>query len=190
MIVVCHIMSVSMIGMDDIDNVLVGMTVFFDLRVMVSNNLCQLSDIMRGYAIVGRQDDPDRQSDSQYDSQINRNLPSHTACFCGVWPTCLIPLGGYITHMTKTATHATHPAIVKRLKRANGHLVSVINMIECEEPCIDIAQQLHAVEKAILQAKRTLIQDHIDHCLDDALGGAEAADTPATAEFKAITKYL
>jgi hypothetical protein NreA len=90
--------------------------------------------------------------------------------------------------MPHKTQHATHPGIVKRLKRANGHLLSVIAMIEAEEPCVDIAQQLHAVEKAILQAKRTLIQDHIDHCLDNAVIGS--GDTAAVADFKAITKYL
>jgi len=40
-------------------------------------------------------------------------------------------------------------------------------MIEQEKPCLDIAQQLHAVERAITQAKKTLIQDHLDHCLDE-----------------------
>jgi DNA-binding FrmR family transcriptional regulator len=92
--------------------------------------------------------------------------------------------------MTKRTQHATHPDIIKRLKRANGHLLSVIGMIEAERPCTDIAQQLHAVEKAITQAKRTLIQDHIDHCLDAALVGADSDGTPVTAEFKAITKFL
>lgn len=90
--------------------------------------------------------------------------------------------------MIKRVSHATHPDIVKRLKRASGHLQSVIGMIEDERPCTDIAQQLHAVEKAVLQAKRTLIQDHIDHCLDAALAGVE--HPPVTDEFKAITKFL
>lgn len=90
--------------------------------------------------------------------------------------------------MTSTDLHATHPAVVKRLKRANGHLVSVISMIENGQPCTEIAQQLHAVEKAVQQAKRTLIQDHIDHCLDTALAGP--ADADVAADFKAITKYL
>ncbi|OAN79209.1 metal resistance protein [Jannaschia sp. EhC01] len=90
--------------------------------------------------------------------------------------------------MTNAALHATHPAVIKRLKRANGHLTSVIGMIESGQPCTDIAQQLHAVEKAVQQAKRTLIQDHIDHCLDDALAGP--ADAQIAADFKAITKYL
>lgn len=90
--------------------------------------------------------------------------------------------------MAKLELHATHPAVVKRLKRANGHLVSVINMIESGQSCTDIAQQLHAVEKAIQQAKRTLIQDHIEHCLDEAIAGP--ADVQVVADFKAITKYL
>ena len=33
-------------------------------------------------------------------------------------------------------------------------------------PCLDLAQQLHAVEKAISEAKKTLIHDHVDHCLE------------------------
>ena len=51
-------------------------------------------------------------------------------------------------------------------------------MIEDAQPCTDIAQQLHAVEKAIQQAKRTLIQDHIDHCLDSALAGSKRLPCP------------
>ena len=66
--------------------------------------------------------------------------------------------------------HRTHTAIVKRLKRADGHLRGIVEMIEAGRPCLDIAQQLYAVEKAIAQAKRTLIQDHLDHCLEDVVG--------------------
>ncbi|UOM32982.1 metal-sensing transcriptional repressor [Acuticoccus sp. I52.16.1] len=86
--------------------------------------------------------------------------------------------------------HRTHPELVKRLKRAEGHLRSVINMIESERPCLDIAQQMHAVEKAICQAKRTLIQDHLDHCLDDVVGPLDRDQRGTIEEFKAITKYL
>ncbi|WP_054312142.1 metal-sensing transcriptional repressor [Mesorhizobium sp. 1M-11] len=86
--------------------------------------------------------------------------------------------------------HETHPDIVKRLKRADGHLRSVIEMIETGRPCLDIAQQLHAVEKAIAQAKKTLIQDHLDHCLDDAVGMLDQDRRATIDEFKAITKYL
>lgn len=86
--------------------------------------------------------------------------------------------------------HETHPDIVKRLKRAEGHLKSVIAMIEEGRPCLDIAQQLHAVEKAITNAKRTLIQDHLDHCLEHTVGALARDQRQQIDEFKTITKYL
>ena len=85
--------------------------------------------------------------------------------------------------MSESPRHASHPGIVKRLKRADGHLRHVIAMIEGGQPCTDIAVQLQAVEKAVTAAKRTLIHDHIDHCLD-AEGETDLAD------MKALTKLL
>lgn len=86
--------------------------------------------------------------------------------------------------------HTTHPDILKRLKRAEGHLKSIIDMLENDRDCLDIAQQLQAVEKAIANAKRTLVHDHIDHCLEHAVkkDARNAADT--VRQFKDITKYL
>lgn len=86
--------------------------------------------------------------------------------------------------------HQTHPEIVKRLKRADGHLKRIIEMIEMDRSCLDIAQQLHAVEKAISQAKKTLIQDHLDQCLEEAVGALPREQRRPIDEFKEITKYL
>jgi DNA-binding FrmR family transcriptional regulator len=86
--------------------------------------------------------------------------------------------------------HETHPEIVKRLKRAEGHLRGIIEMIETGRPCLDIAQQMQAVEKAIAQAKKTLIQDHLDHCLEGAIGALPREQRRSIDEFKEITKYL
>jgi DNA-binding FrmR family transcriptional regulator len=92
--------------------------------------------------------------------------------------------------MSDAHLHQSHPEIVKRLKRAHGHLRSVIEMIESGRPCLDISQQLHAVEKAIGQAKRTLIQDHLDHCLEETVGPLPRQRRRSIDEFKEITKYL
>jgi len=86
--------------------------------------------------------------------------------------------------------HAAHPDVVKRLKRAHGHLQNVIAMIEDERACIDIAQQLHAVERAISAAKKLVIHDHLDDCLEEVAGAGPAAVRSSIAEFKDITKYL
>ena len=59
--------------------------------------------------------------------------------------------------MVNDQKHQSHPDIIKRLKRAQGHLGSVIEMMDAGRSCLELAQQLHAVEKAIQQAKRVLV---------------------------------
>jgi DNA-binding FrmR family transcriptional regulator len=86
--------------------------------------------------------------------------------------------------------HQTHPEIVRRLRRAEGHLRSIIDMIESQRPCLDIAQQLQAVERAIAQAKKTLIHDHIENYLEQAVGPLARNQRSPVDQFKAITKYL
>ncbi len=86
--------------------------------------------------------------------------------------------------------HTTHPEIQKRLRRAEGHLRMIIGMIGAARPCLDIAQQLHAVESAVNKAKVALIQDHIDHCLEKAVGPMSRDGRAPLAEFREITKYL
>jgi len=86
--------------------------------------------------------------------------------------------------------HETHPNIVKRLKRAEGHLRRVIEMFDEGRSCLDLAQQLHAVERAVGEAKRILIHDHVDHCLDKAANGPGRSTKIVVDEFKAISRYL
>jgi len=88
------------------------------------------------------------------------------------------------------AKHESHPDIIKRLKRAEGHLRTVIGMIEAGRPCVDLAQQLHAIEKAIGSAKSVLIHDHIDHCLEQTIGPQKRAERAALDEFRQLTKFL
>lgn len=92
--------------------------------------------------------------------------------------------------MAEPHRHQSHPEVVKRLKRAAGHLQGVVEMIEAGRSCLDIAQQLQAVEAAVANAKRTLIHDHLEHCLNHVVGAVPQAERGPIDEFKAITKYL
>lgn len=100
--------------------------------------------------------------------------------------------GGYnpLHKVISMHIHETHPAVIKRLRRAGGHLSSVVQMLEDGKPCLDVVQQLQAVEKAITQAKKTLIQDHLDHCLSHMLDEQGQTQTNSLDEFRQITKYL
>jgi uncharacterized protein len=81
--------------------------------------------------------------------------------------------------------HSDHPAIIKRLKRANGHLQKIIEMLGQGRPCPQIAQQLQAVEGAIQNAKKALIHDH-----NRSLKAAGPAGRTAMREFKLVARYL
>ncbi len=92
--------------------------------------------------------------------------------------------------MTAPHVHESHPRIRNRLKRASGHLGNVIAMLEDGRPCLDIVQQLQAVESALHAAKKTLIHDHLDRCLDGAASTASRGGDQPLQEFKDIAKYL
>jgi DNA-binding FrmR family transcriptional regulator len=79
-----------------------------------------------------------------------------------------------------------HAAIGRRLKRANGHLETIIEMIEKGRSCTEIAQQLRAVEGAIENARKALIQDHIGHRLKASGVKGQAA----LKDFRTIAKFL
>jgi uncharacterized protein len=83
-----------------------------------------------------------------------------------------------------------HPEIVKRLKRAGGHLQKIIEMIERGKPCSQVAQQLQAVESAIESAKKALIHDHIARCLEGTLKAPGKSGRTAMREFQSIARYL
>ncbi len=66
-------------------------------------------------------------------------------------------------------------AITTRLKRANGHLASVIRMLEEGSECEDALTQLAAVNKAISRGGYALVATGLHHCLVE--GGPEGVDT-------------
>jgi uncharacterized protein len=87
-------------------------------------------------------------------------------------------------------THETHPEVINRLKRAHGHLASTIAMIEGGRSCLEVAQQMHAVIKALEGAKAVFIHDHLGHCLEEAAGPLARENRAALDEFRQIAKYL
>lgn len=86
--------------------------------------------------------------------------------------------------------HESHADVVNRLKRAGGHLHTIIGMIEQGRDCLDIAQQMQAVVKALEGAKTVLIHDHIEHCLEAAMGPTTREQRSTIEQFKKITRYL
>lgn len=55
--------------------------------------------------------------------------------------------------------------ILTRLRRANGHLASVIRMLEEGSECEDALTQLAAVDKAIARSGYALVATGLQHCM-------------------------
>ena len=73
-------------------------------------------------------------------------------------------------------THGSHPhvhentkAVLNRLSRAIGHLESVKKMVEDGRDCSEVLVQIAAVRSAINNVGKVILQDHIRHCIVDAV---------------------
>ena len=60
-------------------------------------------------------------------------------------------------------------AVVNRLARAIGHLNKVKRMVEEGQDCAEILVQLAAVRSAIDNTGKVILNDHIRHCMVDAI---------------------
>ncbi|AXI83053.1 metal-sensing transcriptional repressor [Xylella taiwanensis] len=87
-------------------------------------------------------------------------------------------------------SHSVHPDLMKRLKRAQGHLATIIDMIEANRDALDIAQQLQAVIGALDKAKSILVTDHIEHHLEDVVGPLSREAREKLTRLGDLAKYL
>ena len=91
--------------------------------------------------------------------------------------------------------HGAHPhvhentkAVLNRLSRAIGHLESVKKMVENGRDCSEVLIQIAAVRSAINNIGKVILQDHIQHCLVDAV---ENDDEQALDDLcQAIDKFI
>lgn len=59
--------------------------------------------------------------------------------------------------------------VILRLKTAKGQIEAVIKMIEDERYCIDVANQLLAIQSLIKNANQEVLSDHLNHCVKNAV---------------------
>ena len=65
--------------------------------------------------------------------------------------------------------HENTQAVLNRLSRAIGHLESVRKMVENGRDCSEVLIQIAAVRAAITNLGKVILQDHIQHCIVDAV---------------------
>ncbi|RXM75250.1 hypothetical protein DP144_09595 [Clostridium tetani] len=65
--------------------------------------------------------------------------------------------------------HPHKKSVVNRLSRAIGHLESVKRMVEEGRDCSEVLIQISAVRSALNNAGKVLLEDHINHCIVEAV---------------------
>ena len=84
--------------------------------------------------------------------------------------------------------HENTQAVLNRLSRAIGHLESVRKMVENGRDCSEVLIQIAAVRAAITNIGKVILQDHIQHCIVDAV---EEGDEQAIRDLcAAIDKFF
>ena len=95
------------------------------------------------------------------------------------------------TH-THTGSHPHHhentKAVLNRMSRAIGHMESIKTMIENGRDCTEVLIQIAAVRSAINNVGKIILEDHINHCIVDAV---ETGDEQALKDLNdAIEKFV
>ena len=84
--------------------------------------------------------------------------------------------------------HENQKAVINRLARAIGHLEKVKRMVEEGYDCSEVLVQLAAVRSAVNNIGKLIINDHMAHCITDAV---EHGDQDALRRFTdAMNIYL
>ena len=86
--------------------------------------------------------------------------------------------------------HENQKVVSNRLARAIGHLQRVKRMVDENEDCSDVLIQLAAVRAALESTGKVILQDHIQHCIVDAVEeGDEQAIRDLCAAIDKFFKY-
>jgi DNA-binding FrmR family transcriptional regulator len=66
--------------------------------------------------------------------------------------------------------------LLRRLRRIEGQIRGIGQMVEADRYCIDVLTQISAASRALQGVAVGLLNDHLGHCVVDAAaaGGAEA----------------
>ena len=82
--------------------------------------------------------------------------------------------------------------LLVRLRRIEGQVRGIARMVEGDQYCIDVLTQVSAATKGLQQVGLGLFDDHLRHCVAEAVaaGGPEANQklTEATAAVERLVK--
>src|SRR5881396_2175876 len=82
-------------------------------------------------------------------------------------------------------------ALVKRLHRIEGQVRGIERMVEDDRYCIDILTQVAAVNTALESLAFKILDDHVNHCVTDALASGDPVEAAAKSKelMEAVQRF-
>ena len=81
--------------------------------------------------------------------------------------------------------------VLNRLRRIEGQVRGLERMVQEDAYCIDVLTQVSAATKALQAVALELLDDHLAHCVRDAVaGGGPAADEKVAEASAAIARLV
>ena len=81
--------------------------------------------------------------------------------------------------------------LLKRLRRVEGQVRGLQRLVENDTYCIDVLTQVSAATKALQAVAVELVEDHLSHCVADAVhAGGDEADAKVQEATAAIARLL
>jgi CsoR family transcriptional regulator, copper-sensing transcriptional repressor len=74
-----------------------------------------------------------------------------------------------MAHRTSHSYATDKEALLKRLKRMEGQVRGISQMVEDDRYCLDIVQQINAITAAAREVSMVLLEDHLRGCVQDAV---------------------
>ncbi|MDQ4103100.1 MAG: metal-sensitive transcriptional regulator [Actinomycetota bacterium] len=82
-------------------------------------------------------------------------------------------------------------AYLKRMRRVEGQVRGIAKMIENDEYCIDVLTQVSAATKALEAVALGLLDEHLRHCVTEAVTeGGQVADAKVAEASAAIARLV
>ncbi len=82
----------------------------------------------------------------------------------------------------------TKSQIKRRLASATGHLKGIQKMVDDDAYCIDVIQQIQAVQAALSKVGTLILDNHLRTCVSEAIRGEDPAQREAV--LKEITSVF
>jgi CsoR family transcriptional regulator, copper-sensing transcriptional repressor len=83
---------------------------------------------------------------------------------------------------------ADKQAVLRRLARVEGQVRGIKGMVDEEAYCVDVLTQIAAATKALDGVALSLLADHTNHCVRDALTAGDAEADAKVAELIAAVE--